>query len=873
MRKLLRRLSSIVRSRRLAADLAEELQFHQAMKQQELERDGLPPNDAHLAARAALGNVTMAQEDSRAVWVWPWLESVWQDIRYACRSLRRQPGFSIVAIGILSVGIGLDSSLFAVFNAAALRPWAVNDASRVVNVYRLASGVPVGANNAIGFSIAEARVLDASSRTMNGIFAMRQAEMRFDSDTIAAHTMIVTGNYFRVLGVEMERGRGFVPEEDSDHAPEPVAVLSYSSWQTRFGGDPEIVGRRIRLDEVPATVIGVTSRDFAGTATLKTDVWIPFESLRQFHPLDTSIAELLTSPTHCCSAVAGRLGRETSVQQAQAEIELLSRRFNGDHARTPKDLRVIGVQMTGTAPLSNPGAKTSARTGVVMMLIGLVLVLLLACANVGNLLIARAAMRQREIATRLSIGASRPRIVRQLLTESLVLASIAASLGVGIAYILPPYVLTHAVDYPINLRVTPDAVVLVFSIALSVVACIAVGLAPSLHASRAGLIGAVKEAGAMSRLRLRSVLLSTQVAASVVLLVAAGLMVRGLQHAYTVNPGFPTAALSVVSFDLPAQGYDTARKRALILDLRSALDSLPDFKRYGLARTAPFANAHWFAGVRFPSEDKNTAVETQEIGGQYFDVLGLALLAGRDFGPSDVDARAVLVNETLARRHFGSTNPIGRAIVMGTKPSEIVGIVKDAYTTGLEAIEPLIYQPVSGFEMPRLVIRDLSEADRQAIAVAAAGLDPRIHVHAEPLSAQLDRYLSPARTAAALAGILGLLALGLTCVGMFGVFAYLVRQRTQEIGVRMALGARSRQIIAMVVASGGRSVLMGLVLGLLASAVLSQGMQSLLYGLSRLDVRAYAGACVVVVISAAAATWIPARRAIRLDPVKALRCD
>ncbi len=870
--RLLRRLQNLFRLGRVDAELAEEMELHRAMKKRELEDTGLSEKDAASAATRAMGNMAIAREDARGVWLPVWLESLVQDCGYAIRNLQRQPGFAIVAIGTLAAAIGLNTSVFTVFGAAALRPWAVRDPGRVVNVYSVANHVPQGGNNAMGFSIAEARFLDSNSQSFEGLTATRQSDVRFGSDKTgrASNAMIAAGNYFRVLGVEMERGRGFVPEEDLASVPQAVAVLSYLAWQNRYGGDPEIVGKRIRLDDVPFTVVGVASRDFSGTASLRTEVWVPFASLRLLHPLDTSVPDLLEKPNYCCSAVAGRLRPGVIRAQARTELELLSRRFHVEHSVEPN-----GILLTDTAQLSHPGSKGKITVAFTLMFAGVFLVLLLACANVGNLLIARAAARQREIATRLSIGASRSRIIRQLLTESLVLASAAGVLGIGIAYVLPPFVLARAVDQPLNLRLEPDVKVLAFSVVLSVLTSVIFGLAPALHAAGVSVTAALKEQAFGSRLRLRSAFLTVQVAGSVILLVCAGLMMRGVQYASQRDPGFAVNNINVISFDLPANSYNQARIQSLLSELQDTLANVPHLRPYGLARTAPFANGHWWTSFRLRAEDATRArlVETQQIAGDYFGVLGIPIVSGHGFEPSDARRGGILVNEAMARKYLGGEHAIGKTIILGKEVREVVGIAKDTYSIGFDSIEPLIYEPVTGREMPQLLVRSSSAEVTQTATAIAKRLDPRIQLRAELLTAQLERHLSPARTASVLAAMLGLLALVLASIGMFGVFAYLVRQRTHEIGIRIALGAMPSQILGLVLGTCSRSVLIGLTLGVLISGVASRIIHSFLYGLSEFDPVAYGAGCLFLIAAAIAASWLPARRAMRVEPVEALRYE
>ncbi len=866
---LLRRLQRLFRLGGVESELAEEMEFHRAMKTRELVERGLPESEAAGVVAREMGNMTTAREDARGVWLPPWMEGLWRDSEYALRSLRKQPGFAVVAIGTLAAAIGLNTSVFTVFGAVALRPWAVREPGRVVNVYALGSHVPVGGNSAMGFSIAEARFLDAASQTFEGLFAMRHWTVALGPTETSAQpssAILVTANYFRVLGIEFERGRGFLADEDKAGTPQAVVVLSYTSWQNRFGGDSEIIGRTAHLDGVPFTVVGVASRDFTGTETLRTDLWAPLSASKLLRPLDSSIGDMLEKADYCCSSVAGRIRKGVPQAQAGAELEVLSHRFSAEHSREAN-----GVLLTSTAMFSRPGRKGDTTAAFALMFAAVFLILLLACANVGNLLIARSAARRREIATRLSIGASRSRIVRQLLTESMVMGAVAGLAGLAIAYVLPPFVMARAMDEPANFRLEPDRAVLAFSLGLSVLASVLFGLAPALHATRVSVTALLKEQAPGSRLRLRSLLLGTQIALSVVLLVAAGLMMRGVRNAANRDPGFSVGNIDVISFELPANSYNTARIRALLAGLSEAMQQTPSLHPYGLARSAPFANSHWFTGIRMRAETNDRMVETQEVGAEYFSLLGIPLVCGRGFSPSD--RGVILINETAARSLLGGLNACGKTVTVRNEVRQIVGVVKDTYSVKIDAITPLMYEPISGMDMPRLLVRQAGSAGFQAATAIAKRLDPRIQVRGEHLSAQFARHLGPARTASALAAMLGLLALMLASVGMFGVFAYVVRQRTQEIGIRMALGAKPGQILKLILGASSRSVLGGLAVGIVLSGVVSRLIERLLYGVSGFDPISYLSVCLILGAAALAATWVPARRAVRVEPLQALRYE
>jgi predicted permease len=872
--RLLRRLWAMIRVRRLDADLEEELQFHRAMKEQELQRAGLSTEQARLAARAALGNVTRWREEARAIWIRPWLESVWQDAVYAIRSLRREPGFALVSITALGVAIGLNTSLFTVFAGLALRPMiGVNEPARVVTVTQ-ASAIGRG-GGAIGLSFPEFRFLADEARSFDGLVAHRGLSVNLESDQVGRSTPAygVTADYFDVLGVRMEAGRGFAANEDRRESPARVAVLSHQLWRTRFGATV-LVGREIRIDGVPHTVVGITPPEFTGPEGTANRVWLPLSSIPTLRPNDTFLASLLDRWQDCCVNVTGRLAKGTTRSEAAAELQALSGRFRASVGQDARQMLIGGTQF-----LQGRGAKSEALAVIGLLFTGITLLLLIACANVGNLLLARAAARLGEIGVRLSIGASRRRIVRQLLTEGLVLAGIAAALGVGLATWLPPFVLTEVANQPAPFDIGTDVLVLVFATALAVIACVACALAPALHATRVDVASALKNgtAAMRSRLPLRTVLLAVQVAVTVVLLTSAGLLLRGVAQARTLDLGFTMDEVGVVTIELPAFAYDNTRAAALLNELRTAVRDV-GLQSFAFTTQEPLSNYHFQTGMRLSSEGEEMTrpVEFIEVTPGYFDVLGLRLMAGRDFQESDAGRPVAIVNETLARQYWPGQNPVGRSFIGGGRESlEIVGLVKDAYTSRLNGIEPVFFRPLGtrvwSEQFPRLLFRATQPAAWTAVAARISSVEARAVVNVPPLQDRFENWLSELDFAPMAASILGVLGLTLATIGMFGVFAYVVRQRTREIGIRMALGAHPGAITRLVLSGNSRAVTMGVAAGLAGAVAASQVHRSSLYGLSPLDPIAYGGVVLLLAAAATAASYLPARRATRVDPALALR--
>jgi predicted permease len=801
-----------------------------------------------------MGQSALAYEDARAIWIWPWIESLARDLAYGWRTMLRQPGFTLVALVALGSAIGINTSLFTVFNGLALKPWPVRDPARVVTIGEQ-------------YSIAQYRYLAENTHALSGAIAMRRCgDVKYQGRQIGCSA--VSGSFFGVLGVEMHRGRGFRRDEDRGDAPQAVAVISHAIWRNRLGEDPDIVGKNIRLDDIPFTVVGVASREFLGTPA--GDLWIPLPALLLLRPNDPSIRQMLTSPRFCCSQIAGRLARGVTREQARAEMELLLNQFGPQFGIGNAKVEVADTRWLSAASMRD-------KTGYALVALGLLfvavtLVLLLACANVGNLLLARAAARRQEIAVRLSLGGSRMRLVRQLLVESLALALSAAAVGFAIAWVLPGIVVGRLEPASAG-HLRPDASVLAYTMLLAVAACIAFGLAPALHATRGNLADALRHEARLPglRLSLRNVLLSFQVAISVVLLTSAGLLVRGIQRTEAMDPGFLINGISVVSLHLPASEYAGPRTKAFAQQLQAQLESAGS----GLAicELAPLANSHRQIGFHLPGEDSQTGhwTEFNGVGSGYFDVLGIPLLAGRTFIPADAGGKVAIVNEAMARRYWPGENPVGKTIFVGA-PRQIVGLVKDASTQGLGPAEPLLYEPFTGRVVPHILVRGGGPAAERVSAVAK-DLEPRVEVRVAPLTESLDRAIQPGVIGAELAGGLGVLALVLASIGMSGVFAYVVRQRSREIGIRMALGARPGDAVRLVLASNLRGLVVGMALGLAGAAGAAKLLAHQFTSVSALDPLAYTGVIVLLAVAAIAASVAPARRAARVDPVTALRWE
>jgi predicted permease len=851
------------------ADLDDEVRHWLESAVAERIRGGMSPAEADRHARLALGGADVVKERVRAAGWEAVVESIGRDFRRAVRGLIASPGFTLVAVATLSVGVAVTTTELTVSNTVLRQHWPVPEPSRVFTIISVRGGPSI--------SPAGARYLSAHATTFVGIIAVRclsgmRGDCRMSVNGSEASVDFVSGNYFTVLGLRLRAGRGFADDEDRLDAPSAVAVISDALWRNRLGADPGVIGSTIRIDEVPFTIVGVASPDFTGTRTERKDIWLPLSAMLLVRPHDPETREQLVSPSGDRSeaAVAGRLAPGVTADQARAELATLQRAYLLEH-----QLKDHGVRLMPTTFFPNP-AKLATAAGLFALMFGAVtLVLLLTCANVGNLLLARAAARAREIAICLALGASRRRVVRQMLTESLLLALVAGAIGVAASFVIPGAIMTRVFG-DVSWQFAPDAVVIGIATFIAALTCVAFGLAPALHATRADVGSVLKSGdpaagGSASRARLRDTLLAVQVAISLLLLVDAGLLVRGIQRAHEQNPGFRTKGIVVLSFELPPS-YDSTRiwafSRQLMSETRTVAGTPVAF-----ASNVPFGSS---AGTRFrlvgdaPTVDRVSNVI--DVSPSFFDVLGMPVVAGRGLTPSD-DETAVLVNQTLARDLWGDENPLGKVILEGDGARQVVGVVRDASLYRIDRVEGVVFRPIGRRRAPAMMLQGPTPATTQAVAALAARVDSRVQVHVDSIAGNVDRQLEGLRATATLASILGVVALFIAAIGVFGVFAYVVQARTREIGIRTALGASTRRVVGLMVRESSRAILAGLGGGIVLAVATGRVLGSVLYGATVFDPMIIGVTALTLTVVGILATWIPARRAARIDPVTALRTD
>jgi putative ABC transport system permease protein len=857
-----------------------ELAFHLEMRVRELLEQGMSPSDARAAALARFGDVdriTQAcrdlgrrrNEDMRRA---EWFTELRHDLRYAARGLRASPGFTAVALLTLAMGIGASTTIFSVANAVLLRPFPYHEPGRIVRLYETNPTTDT-------FGISEPNYLDWLERVRGlsqlAAFTGGNLTLLGDGDPEQLGTMAATPSLFPLLGVRPLMGRVFREEESKPGAPARVVVLSYAFWQTRFGGDPQVVGRTLNLNGTSYEVIGVMPPEFVfpGNPVL----WEPLAPSANLSRGETPRGDRRLG-------AIGRLAPNVTIARALDELQSVAR----DLARQyPETNREWGANVTS---LEEWLIGDELRTRVQVLLIAVGLLLLMGCVNVANLLLARATARQREMSVRAALGAGRGRIVRQLLTESLVLAAIGAALGVALTVAAVP-VLRDVGETAIPRldELDIDWRVAAFGIIASLVTGILFGIAPALQASRADLNDVLRSGGRVAAAgRLRSILIVTSVAMALVLLVGAGLVGRSFERLMRVDYGFRTEGVLTASLEVSGERYrERAKRAAFYAEATRRLTTTPGIRAVGFTNIAPFSGGS--TAIRFTvvgrqpaSADEFLSANWRTVTPGYFAALGVALRKGRLIAESDGERepRVVVITETMARQIWPGVDPVGQQIAVGGNaavPWTVVGVVSDIRDQLLQE-EPasmmyLSFQQVSWSNMWLLV---RGTGDPMALAPLVRreihAIDPLLPVaNEQPLARFVSEIAAQPRFTALIFGLFASAALVLAVVGVYGLVAYGVRQRTREIGVRLALGATPSRIVMSIVRYGVGLAGFGIAVGLWVAFALSRFMQGILYEVTATDAVTYLAVAALLAGCAAAASILPARWAAKLDPVRALR--
>jgi putative ABC transport system permease protein len=887
MPKLLRRLIYWLRHRQLEADLAEELDFHRSMKQERLEHRGMTAVEARYASSRALGNATLAREDARAVWVWTWLDDLARDTIYALRSLRRSPAFATALIVVTALGIGATTSVFGLLDALVLAPLPVKNPDRLAWVRSPSFSYPL-----------YTAMRERSGDMFSDFFAwnLESLHVDWDGQIEAEEVLTATGDFYSTLGVHPALGRTFDGNDDRiGGGPSGlVAVISHAAWQRRFGGNPSAIGRTIRIQGKPFTIVGVAPRGFFGVAAgLAPEITIPLLSLQD--------PEALKMTSSAWLHLMGRLRDGVRLEQAHAALQRIRP-------------QILEVTTSPGAPadrrakyLSRELGLASGRTGFsrvrrqfeepLWLLLALVALLFtVGCASAANLLLSRGVARQRELAIRLAIGASRMRLIRQFFTESLVwaaLGSVAAILvGIWVSQALVAMMATR--EEPIVLDVTPSWRVMVFTLTLTAVTVIICSMLPALRATRLAPHTTIKDAAhatgtVLRRWSLGKILVTSQVALTMVLLVGAALFVRSLAGVLSQDTGFDRNNILVIATDPTVAAYQDERIDAYYAQLRDRLASLPEVESASLSVMPPISDedGNWTQAIaveRAPlGPDTGRFVYFNAVSPRYFATLGMRLLQGRDFSMADTSSntRVVIVNESLARTYFPGVDALGHHITIGRdarrRDLEIVGIVADAkYQRLQESTRNIAYLPIAQHTAGNNLYAEVrsrgpASALIERVRREILAQDPGIPVRIETVTERIRMSLVKERVIAVLASGVGVAALVLACAGLYGLLAYAVSRQTMEIGLRLALGAERSAVLWMVLRDCLVVTGLGTVVGIGASLALGRFARTLLFQISTTDAVSLGVAICIMLAVALCAGFLPARAAARVDPATAVR--
>lgn len=876
-------LPGIFRRHNLYGDLAEEMRLHLEEKTEQLIGEGMSRKEAEQAARRAFGNRTLLEERSREVWQWPTLESIWADVRFALRQLRKSPGFAITVIISLTLGLGANTTIFTLVNGLLFLPPAVADSAHLVEVMERNANAS-GIESYLPFSYPGYALLRDHNRSLSGFAAFdgdpRPVSWSNGGQGQMVFGQLVSSNFFPVLGVEPALGRTFAPDEDKTGPGAPTVVISYSFWQRRLAADPSAIGRTLVLNGTSYTIVGVAPPSFTGILVgSRPDFWTPLAMT----PALIHDPERLVGNNSYWLLGLGRLKPGVSRNEAQADLSVLIRSLPPSGPNAPAmDASVFSVELV---PKPYRGY-VIAFTGLLMAAVGLVL--LIACANAANLVLARAMSRRRELAVRSALGASRMRIVRQALTESLLLSMLGGAGGLVIAYWSVPMLLDlKPASLPLIIQAPLDWRVFSFAVAASLLSGLVFGVGPALRSTRRDLLPALKDEKQLAgpqRSWLRSALVVAQITVCLVLLISAGLCVRSLFNARSIDPGFSTHDIVVAQLDPGSLGYTEPQGRQFYRQLLERVGALPGVRSASLAGSLPLGTGRSVDGVHIdgflpPPGDESIPIDTTQAAPGFFAAMGIPLLNGREFLPQDnhPDSTAVIINQTMAQRYWPNRNPIGQHFREGKTSLEIIGVVKTGKYRSLGE-DPLafMFRPLDYAPRVFLVVR--CEAGEQSaleeIRRVIQTLDPNVvPMEMESISQYMALPLFAARTTGLLLAVFGSVALLLATIGLSGVVSYSVSQRTNEIGLRMALGADRLNVVRLILKQGMRLTVIGIAIGLALSFAATRLLAGLLYGIKPGDPATYAGVSLLLAVIALVSCYLPARRAASTDPITALRAE
>jgi len=802
------------------------------------------------------------------------MPNIFHDLRYAFRSLLKHRNFATAALLTLALGIGINTSIFTLLYSLAFRELPVKHAERVVNVYQRFEGeFSREVEGSPSFS-SYPEYLNYRDRVhgLAGLAASSNLKLNLGGNPVEKiNGLLVTDNYFSILGGTSALGRTFYDKECTAPLPCPITVLSYGFWQRRFGSDSSVVGTSIVLNRQRFTVVGVAAPDFRGTEMTVPDVWLPLTANEAI----MSESNFTSRPNLSWLSVVGRLKDNASAKQVQAEMQLVASQMDREY---PGRKSIVEV-MPGSY-LNSPEVRSEGMPIAMLVMAAVGLVLLIVCANVSNLMLARGSARRKEIAVRLALGASRWRLVKLLMTESLLLAVLGGIAGLFLSLLLPSILISLVPELGLDIDLKPNATVFLYMFSISLITGVVFGLAPAIQSTKPDLTDALRSGNRTrgSRPRLRNLLVIGQVAVSLVLLIGAGLLVRTLQRAQSSDVGFDSKKLMVLSMNVSALGYDEARVTTLREQLAERLKTVPQIKAISSAQIMPFAGRRDDA-IDIEGQGSGISVNANLVSPTYFQTLGIHLQRGREFTDEDVrsgQSPAVITN-AMANRFWSEADPIGKHFRDGDGNwHEIIGVVSDISSTHVGRVDgPLFYTPDSLVRLAAnsFVLRTDGNLNFgvNAVREAARSIDKDAFVTVEPLEENVRRALEPARTGAWFSGAISLLALIIAATGIYGMLSYNVIERTSEVGIRMALGAQRRNVLLLIVGDGMKLAAIGTAIGLAVAVILTKVLGSVVFGVSTTDTLAFAAVAIGALVVALIACYIPARRATNVDPLVALR--
>jgi predicted permease len=884
LRLLWYQLSSPFRKRNLERELDEELNSHLQMEIAENLRKGMTAEDARFAALRRFGGVAQVKEIYRETHGPRVIQTLWRDVRFGFRMLRRNPGFSSLAVLCLTLGIGATTSVFSWIEGILLRPYpAVAHQERLVAV----TGLTRNGSERTSVSLPDFQDFQKNCTLFDAFIVDRivGTTLSIGDRADRATGSVVSANYFDALGVHPILGRGFEPAEGSGRNAHPVTVISYDAWKERYHGDPAITGKTQMLNGVQHTIIGVAPEGFYGTFVgYKFQFWVPTSMQEKF---DAGGYKLEDRGARWIEGFA-RLKAGVTIEQAQAEISAVAKRLENDY---PATNRGCGIKLYHLWQTPFNGAGTLLPTLRIALVVAC-FVLLIACANVGNLLLVRSFARRHEMTVRLSIGAGRGRLLKQLLTEGLILSALAATGGLVVAYWCRNVILLLFPARPgviVNLPAEIDWRVLALSVGVCLISTVLLGLIPAMQTSKIDLAVAMRSesdgvVGGRGRSFVRSSLVLVQISLSFVLLVGVHLLLKSLQGMQNVSPGFSTRGVLTTGIDLVSAGYDTQRAKDFQDRLIDRVQSLSGVESAAAARVTPFSYRGYFSapiaveGYQ-TAPDERPQVEYNQIGPAYLATMGIPLVAGREFTRADNETAppVAIVNDAMAAQYWRGRDAVGQRLQVKGRWMQVVGVAKvSKYRSLLELPKPFFYVPLRQNFSINLNLNIRTPLGPEAMATTLArevrALDANLAVsEVITMREQVDRMSWTQRAAVILLGVFGGLALVLAAIGLYGVMSYAVSQSKRELGLRMALGADSSALLRLVMSHGLALTAGGVAVGAAASLGLTRLIGDLLYKVSPRDPMAFGSAFVVMGIVSLAACFLPAWRATRTDPVRALR--